>query len=347
MVAPKGRVVGTAHFSSTSQISLRLLDTREVVVDRGFFRDRIAAALTHRRRVVTDTDAYRLVHGEADLLPGLVVDRYGSVLVVQFLSQGMDRAREDVLGALKDLLQPTAVIARNDSSWRALENLPQERRVLDGTLDGPVEIRMNGLRWLVDPLGGQKTGIFLDQRENYPAVARHARGAGLDCFTCTGGFAIHMATNCATVEGVDSSEAALAAARANAELNGVANAKFREADVFDLLAAYAASRRTFDTVVLDPPGFAKNRQSVDAALRAYREINQRALRLLAPGGTLVTCSCSHHVSEADLLGVVAQAGLDVGRRLVVLERRTQALDHPVLLTVPETLYLKVLILRAP
>jgi 23S rRNA (cytosine1962-C5)-methyltransferase len=343
VVDGRGRVLGTAHHSDVSQIALRMLDAGTATVDRAFFADRIARAMAYRSRVVADTDAYRLVHGEADQLPGLVVDRYGQVLVVQLHSQGMDRAAADIVGALVHLLAPEAIVASNDSATRLLENLPRGREVVHGELAGPTEVRMNGLVWAVDPLAGQKTGLFLDQRENYVAVAKHARGVALDCFTCAGGFALHMAARCESVEGVDSSESAVATARANAERNGLANARFREADVFDLLPAYAASRRRFDTVVLDPPGFAKDRQSVEAALRAYREVNQRALRLLEPGGVLVTCSCSHHVSEADLLGVLAQAARDTERRLVLAERRTQAADHPVLLHVPETHYLKLIV----
>ena len=204
---------------------------------------------------------------------------------------------------------------------------------------------MNGLKLHADLLHGQKTGIFLDQRENYVAAAKYARGKALDCFTSTGGFALHMAPRCESVEAVDSSESVLRAARLNAEVNGISNVDLREADVFELLAGHAAARRRFDLVVLDPPAFAKARQNVEAAIRGYREINRRALELLSPGGILVTCSCSHHLSEAELLEIVASASLDTGRKLRVLERRMQAQDHPVLLTVPETLYLKCLILE--
>ena len=204
---------------------------------------------------------------------------------------------------------------------------------------------MNGLKLHADLLHGQKTGIFLDQRENYLAAARYARGRVLDCFTSTGGFALHLAARCESVEAVDSSEAALRVARLNCEANGIANVELREADVFELLAGYASARRRFDMVVLDPPAFAKSRQNLEAAVRGYREINRRALELLGPGGMLVTCSCSHHLSEATLLEIVASASLDTGKKLRVLERRMQAQDHPVLLTVPETLYLKCLILE--
>jgi 23S rRNA (cytosine1962-C5)-methyltransferase len=233
-------------------------------------------------------------------------------------------------------------VARNDVAVRTQENLPRETKVLYGEVPESVAIRMNGLIFHVDLVHGQKTGIFLDQRENYVAAARYARGRALDCFTSSGGFALHMAARCEQVEGVDSSERALATASANQAANGITNVRFREADVFDLLSGQAADKR-YDTIVLDPPAFAKSRKQLDRALGAYKEINLRALKMLSPGGVLVTCSCSHHVNEAELLGVVAQAALDARRTLRVLDRRTQAQDHPILLTVPETHYLKCLI----
>jgi 23S rRNA (cytosine1962-C5)-methyltransferase len=338
-----GRPLGTAHFSSASQIALRMLSPHAEEIGRGFFLRRIGAAMAHRDRVVRDTDAYRLVFGEADLLPGLVVDRYAEWLVVQTLDQGMDKARDVILDCLCELLAPRGIVARNDAAVRAKENLPLEAGVVRGEAPGRVAIRMNGLALSADLLGGQKTGIYLDQRENYLAAARYAHGRALDCFTSTGGFALHMAGRCESVEAVDSSGAALETARGNAAANAAGNIEFRQADAFDLLASYASARRRFGTVVLDPPAFAKSRRALDGAMRGYREINLRALRLLGPGGILAACSCSHHVSEAMLLEAVAQASLDAGRSLRVLERRTQAQDHPILLTVPETHYLKCLI----
>lgn len=343
VVGPRGQVLGTAHYSGASQIALRMLSRKVAEPDLAFYRDRIGGALALRRRWYPDEEAYRVVHAEADFLPGLVVDRYGPAVAVQFLSQGMDSAGPLIRAALTDLLEPRLIVARHDAAVRDLEKLPREKRVLDGVSEGPVTVRMNGLLWRVDLLEGQKTGVYLDQRENYMAAARLARGAALDCFTSTGGFALHLARRCPSVEAVDSSAQALASAQANAEANGITNVRFREADVFTLLAAYGTARRSFDTVVLDPPGFAKSKGSVEAALRGYREINQRALRLLGPGGVLVTCSCSQAVSEAALIEVLGQAGADAGRPLRILERRTQGLDHPVLLGVPETLYLKCVI----
>ncbi|MGQ9919056.1 MAG: class I SAM-dependent rRNA methyltransferase [Bryobacteraceae bacterium] len=342
----RGRFLGVAHFSSTSQIRLRLLSREDRPIDRAFFLERLRAALDLRTRLVTGSDAWRLVHGEADLLPALIVDHYAGHLSIQFLDQGMDRAAPLILECLLELLQPASVIARNDVPVRRLEQLPLEPRVLYGVPPPRIQVRMNGLSLLVDPLHGQKTGVFLDQRENYVAAARWARGRGLDLFTSTGGFALHAAPRCESIEAVDSSTASLELAAENARLNAIGNIEWREANAFDYLTGLNAARRQFDWIVLDPPAFAKSRSSLDSALRAYREINFKALKLLAPSGVLVTCSCSHHLSEAALLELVASASLSAGRTLRVLERRTQAADHPILLTVPETCYLKCLILQA-
>jgi 23S rRNA (cytosine1962-C5)-methyltransferase len=310
-----------------------------------FFARRIAAANEHRRNVVRDTDAYRVVHGEGDRLPALIVDRYGDYLVIQTLDQGMDAAKDWIITALVDLFSPRGIVARNDVAVRQHEQLPLETGIVFGEAPRELTVRMNGLALRADLLEGQKTGIFLDQRENYIAAARYAKGKALDCFTSTGGFALHIAAKCESVEAIDSSVVALATAEVNRQTNGIANVEFREADMFEVLAGYASARRAFSTVILDPPAFAKSRRNLEAAARGYKEINLRALRLLGPGGILVTCSCSHHLSEAMLLEIVAQAALDAGRELRVLERRTQAQDHPILLTVPETHYLKCLVLQ--
>ena len=342
---PRGRLLGTFHYSSSSQITLRQLSPKHEEIDREFFRSRIGKALEHRERVVRDASAYRLIYGEADGLPALVVDRYGDWLVLQTLNQGMDRAKDLILDVLTELIAPHGVVARNDGAVRKHENLPLVTEVLRGEIPPAVEVQMNGLTWGVDLIGGQKTGIYLDQRENYLAAARHAHGHALDCFTSTGGFALHLARTCDAVEAVDSSEHALATASANAQRNGLANIRWREADAFNVLTAFAQSGRRFDTVILDPPAFTKTRGAVEGAARGYKDINYRALRLMDSGGVLVTCSCSHHFSEAMMLETIAAAALDAGRTLRVLERRMQAADHPVLLTVPETLYLKCLILQ--
>lgn len=342
----RGRPLGTAHYSSASQITLRMLSEQVEAIDRAFFLRRLRAAEEHRCRVVHHSNAYRVVHGEADLLPALVVDRYADYLVVQTLNQGMDAAKAEIFSCLNEIFLPAGIVARNDVAVRAKEQLPLEAAVVSGDVPEFVPVQINGLTLRADLLRGQKTGIYLDQRENYLAAARYARGGRvLDAFTSTGGFALHLAGKCESIEGVDSSTAALATARTNAQANGIENTQFRESDVFDLLASYASGQRSFSMVVLDPPAFAKSRRSVEAAASGYKEINLRALRLLGPGGVLVTCSCSHHVSEAMLLEVVAQAALDARRKVRVLERRTQAQDHPILLTVPETHYLKCLILE--
>ena len=340
-----GRPLGTAHYSSTSQICLRLLSNRVEAIDRSFLRRRLQAALDLRRRLVSESEAYRLVHGEGDGLPGLVVDRYAGYLVFQALDQGMDRLTPELVSCLQELLEPTGIVARNDAAPRVKEDLALEVKVVAGEAPELVSVRMHGLTFHADLLGGQKTGMFLDQRENYLAAARYAHGRALDCFTSGGGFALHLASQCESVETADSSAAALRLARASRDASGITNVEFQETDVFELLARYTAAGRKFGTVVLDPPAFAKSRAGVEGAARGYKEINLRALRLLDPGGVLVTCSCSHHLSEAAFLEIVACASLDAGRTLRVLERRTQAADHPILLTVPETHYLKCLILE--
>lgn len=345
LVKSSRRTIGTGHYSSTSKITLRLLSRQAVEIDRPFFRQRLEAAKEYRGRVVSDSAAYRLCYSEGDLLPGLIVDRYGDYLSVQLLTQGMDRASGDILETLQELMQPKGIVLRNDSPSREHEGLTLETLVAAGEVPGEVQFDMNGLHLAADLVHGQKTGIFLDQRENYRAAARYAHGVALDCFTSTGGFALHMAPVCETIEAVDSSERALAAARNNAAANSIGNIRFREADVFDLLSGYAVTGRRYQTVVLDPPALAKSREAVTKAMRAYHDINFRALKLLAPGGVLVTCSCSHHVGEEMLIETVASAAREQGKTLRVLERRVQPADHPVLMSVPETLYLKCLIVQ--
>ena len=344
-VVSGSRTLGMAHFSAASLITLRLLSPRVEESERDFFAERLRRAFEYRLRTVSGSDAYRLVHAEADGLPALIVDKYDNYLVLQALNQGMDKATPLIVELLQELLRPAGILARNDAAVRAQEALPRESRVLSGFIPPWIDIFLNGLRWRVDLEHGMKTGVFLDQRENYLAAARHSRGTALDCFTSTGGFALHLASRCDRVLAVDSSEAALTAAQANADANGIANVVFEEADVFDFLANQTAAHHRFDTVALDPPAFAKSRAHVDAARRAYKEINRRALMLLNPGGTLISCSCSHHISEADLFEIIAEASLETKRPLRIVERRTQAADHPILLTVPETLYLKCLILE--
>lgn len=324
-----------------------MLSRRAELIDHTFLKEAIARAIAFRRRAVSNFNAYRVVYGEADLLPGLVVDRYAEYLAVQLLTQGMDRLEAQIIAVLNELLQPVGIIARNDVAVRAKEGLREEVRVLSGEIPETVHFEMNGLSLGTDLHKGQKTGVFLDQRENYPAIREWARRwncrRALDCFTGTGGFALHLASVCEQVQGVDSSSASLASARHNAEANHLTNLEWREADVLHYLPGLVSAGREFDVVVVDPPAFTKSRSALEGAIRGYKEVNLRALRLLRRGGLLVSCSCSHHMTEARLLEVVAEAALDAGRLLRVLERRTQAVDHPILLTVPETHYLKCLV----
>ena len=342
VIDARGHLIGVAHYSSASKITLRLLTAHPEPIDRAFFMRRLTAALAYRERIVERSTACRLVYSEGDRLPGLIVDRYGPFLVLQTLTQGMERSRDLVAQCLAELLRPAGILARNDASVRKLEGLELETVTLAGEVPPSASIEMNGLKLEADLAGGQKTGVYLDQRENYAASARYARGRVLDCFTSSGGFALHASSRADAVDAVDSSAKALAIGERNARANGVSNVRFLEADVFEFLAGI---ERKYSMVVLDPPAFAKSRKALDDAARGYKEINLRALRMLAPGGVLVTCSCSHHLSEAALLEIVAQAALDAGKTLRVLERRTQASDHPILLTVPETHYLKCLILE--
>jgi len=342
----RSRLVGRAFWSDRSQIALRFLTSRDEPVDRAFLTRRIRAAAEFRKSVVEDTDCWRIVYGEADLLPSLIVDRYGDVLVIQTLSQGTEKCKGQIVEILKEEFSPRGILERNDPKARVLEGLPQSVAVLHGEIPEELLATMNGITFRLDLRQGQKTGAFLDQRENYRAATQYLRGEVLDCFTYQGGFALHAARRASSVEAVDVSGEALAAARANAEANTARNVTFREGNVFDILKAYDQAGRRFDGVILDPPAFAKNRSALEGALRGYREINLRALRLLRPGGMLVTCSCSYHVSEARFGEMVWEASADVNQALRVVERRGSSRDHPVLLTVPETFYLKCLILKA-
>jgi 23S rRNA (cytosine1962-C5)-methyltransferase len=341
----RGRAVGQAFYSSRSEIALRLLTARDEAVDREWWRARLRAAAARRARVEPEAGAFRLVYSEGDLLPSLIVDRYGDVLVVQTLSQGSDALKSLFVELLVEEFAPRSIVERNDVRVRSLEGLPLQAGVLYGEEPGELEVAQHGVRFRVAPLGGQKTGAFLDQRENHLAARAHARGRALDCFTFNGGFALSIAGVCESVTGLDISAEAVAASRRNAELNGAANVEFREANVFDALHALESAGERFDTIVLDPPAFAKNRASVAAAARGYKEINLRALKMLEPGGHLVTCTCSYHMTEPLFLEVLAEAARDARRRVQIVERRTQAQDHPVLLGVPETLYLKCVVAR--
>lgn len=344
---PRGRFLGRAFFSSTSQISLRLLTTDECEpTNAAFFQERIRAAAQRRRTLPPDTESYRLVNAEGDGLPSIIVDRFGDVLVFQTLSQGADRLKSLLVEILKEEFHPRGIIERNDAGVRELEGLKLQCSVPFGTAPDELEYRENGIRFLAPLLGGQKTGSFLDQRENHALARRYARGRALDCFTYAGGFALHIAAACEQVLAIDSSAAAVELGRRNAQLNHIANVEFKEANVFDELKAFDQAQAKFDTIILDPPAFAKKRSNLESALRGYKEINLRAMKRLSPSGILVTCSCSQHVSEIDFLNMLADAAADARRPVAVREKRTQSSDHPFLLSMPETLYLKCVILQA-
>ena len=344
----RGNFIGQALYSDESQIALRFLTQSQEEIDRGWWRARIRDAAS-RRNIPADTNAYRLVYSEGDLLPSLIVDRYDDVLVLQTLSQGTESLKFLFAEILIEEFQPRAVIERNDARVRELEGLPLISATVYGEAPEELEIRQHGLRFVVSPGAGQKTGSFLDQRENRLAARAAAlttnRVRALDCFTFNGAFALHLASVCEEVIGIDISADAVAAANRNAQLNGFNNVEFREANVFDALREFEAGGERFDVIVLDPPAFAKNRASLKSALRGYKEINLRALKLLAPGGALITCTCSYHVSEDLFLEVLEQAAIDARRRVQIVEKRMQASDHPVLIGMPETYYLKCVIAR--
>ncbi len=342
----RGRFVGQALYSARSEISLRLLSLDTDEIDREWWRGRLKAAARRRQGVLPEANAYRLVYSEGDLLPSLIVDVYDDVLVLQTLSQATDVLKDMFVELLVEEFQPRAVIERNDVRVRQLEGLEMRAGVLYGDAPDELEITQHGVRFLVHPLGGQKTGSFLDQRENRLAARLLARGRALDCFTFNGAFALHLASACESVLGLDISAEAVRAAQRNAELNNARNVEFREANVFDALREMEEGGERFDTIVLDPPAFAKNRASVRAAARGYKEINLRALKLLNPNGVLITCSCSYHMSEQMFLEMIADAAKDARRRVQLVEKRMQASDHPVLFGVPETYYLKCAIARA-
>jgi 23S rRNA (cytosine1962-C5)-methyltransferase len=342
--SPRGQALGSALFSDRSQITLRMLTYGETIADEALVRRRIDAAIAFRESLAIDATAYRLVHGEADLLPSLIVDRYGDYVVVQALSQGMDRLLPVVVSALSARLGPRGILARNDPRARTLDGLEQRVDVLAGEVPDSVTITETGVQYDVDLRHGQKTGLFLDQRENRAAAAAYARGRMLDCFSYNGGFALVMGRRCDETIAFDVSEEAVARIRQNAARNNVA-VDARVGNVFDELRGLDRTGERFDTIVLDPPAFAKNKAAVTNARAGYKEINLRALKLLKPGGTLVTCSCSYNINEAAFAEIVYDASVDAQAHVTVVERRMQGRDHPVLLGVPETYYLKCFILR--
>lgn len=341
---PRGRTLGHALYSSRSLIAVRMIAYGEEPADPGLVRRRIESAAAFRETLAIDATAYRLVHGEADLLPSLIVDRYGDYLVVQALSQGMDRLLPFVVSVLNDLFRPLGILARNDPRARALEGLEQRVDIVAGEVPETVLVTELGVEYEVDLRRGQKTGLFLDQRENRAAAATYAAGRLLDCFSYNGGFALVLGRRCQETIAIDVSEDAVARVRQNAARNGIA-VDARVGNVFDELRGLERLGERFDTIVLDPPAFAKNKASVAKAHAGYKEINLRALKLLNPGGTLVTCSCSYNIGEAAFAEIVYEAAVDARVHVTVVEKRMQGRDHPVLLGVPETYYLKCFVLR--
>ena len=359
VVDPRGKSLGTALYSNSSQIAIRAISSDQFPAAEWpqRLRQRIRDAIAFRREVVRDSDAYRVVFSEADFLPGLIVDRYGDLLSLQILTQAMDPepVREGIVSTLVEELAPGAIFERVEPRIRELEKLPPRTDSLlwsrfGAAVPSQTDFTMNGLRFAFDAAAGQKTGAFLDQRENYAAAERHAHGRALDVFSYQGGFALHLNRRCESVTAVDISRPALEVAEKNWERNrdvfGKREIEFIEANAFDLLRDYADAGEKYDTIVLDPPAFAKGKSNVATATRGYKELNLRALKMLKPGGVLVTCSCSFHVSEAEFLEMLGSAAADAHRSVRILEKRTQSQDHPILLNVPETYYLKCVICQA-
>lgn len=350
----RGRKLGSALYSSSSQIAIRLLTSKLIAESQllPLLRERIDRAVKFRQQFVRDADSYRVVFSEADLLPGLILDKYNDVFSMQVQTQAFDRQdiREMLVEAVAEHFPGCSLCDRVDSHIRQLEQLPpRESQLLHGEKSATI-FTLNGVRFHFDGLEGQKTGAFLDQRENYAAAARYAHGEALDCFTYQGGFALHLARVCSKVTAVDSSRPALEVAEQNEQLNRESHTcgeiEWVEANAFDLLKDYSAAGQQYDTIVLDPPAFAKARRVVETAMRGYKELNLRAFKMLRPGGILATCSCSFHVTEGEFLEMLATAAADAGRRVSVIEERGAAMDHPALSGVPETSYLKCVICQA-
>jgi 23S rRNA (cytosine1962-C5)-methyltransferase len=343
----RGRPLGCALWSPTSEIALRFVDKNpQATLDAPWWRARIGEAIARRAPIARDATAYRLVHGEGDMCPSLICDRYDRWLVVQLMSAGVERYRTEIVEALSSLVAPLGILARNDVPLRVKEELSTTVELLAGDVPREIEVAEHGVRYLAAPWDGQKTGAFLDQRENRVAAGAHARGRALDCFSYHGSFALHLAARAEKVVALDVSAEALARAARNCELNGITNVELVEANAFEFLKAQQRSREHYDTIVLDPPAFAKTRASVPSAIRGYKEINLRAMRLLSRGGILLTASCSFHLTIPVFLDMLRAAATDSGRRLALREIRGQPLDHPGILTIPETAYLKSAVVEA-
>ena len=345
MLDRAGNGLGFAFYSRSSQIRLRVFSREGEPPTPELLRMRLAASVA-RRGVFEENAARRLIFGESDLLPGVVADLYGDILALQTLSRGADAIKPRIVEILREIVKPAGILERNDVRARLFEGLDDKRGVLWGRVPDEVEIMENGVRFIVDPLNGQKTGFFLDQRENRAVSEKIAHGKTLDCFTNSGGFALHFARRASTVLAVDISDDAIRQAERNRQINGLDNVDFHQANVFDFLRELERAGENFDTICLDPPAFAKNRKAAAGARNGYKEINLRALRLLRPEGILITSSCSYHMPEADFLSLIKEAAVDCRRYIQIMERRGQADDHPALAAMPETCYLKCFIIRA-
>ncbi|HEX3584729.1 MAG TPA: class I SAM-dependent rRNA methyltransferase [Candidatus Angelobacter sp.] len=352
VIGPKDKILGSAIYSSSSQIKLRLLGRETLRSEEELLQlvgQRLAEAIAYRAKVVKSSDACRLVFSEADRLPGLIVDRYNDVFTLQVLTQAwaVPERKQAIIEALKEFAGAENIVERADARIRELEQLPEMESLLVEGEKSRTVFTMNGVKFHYDALGGQKTGAFLDQRENYAAATQYAKGEALDVCTYQGGFALHLAQVCEKVTAVDISREVLEVAEQNEQLNAPANMseiEWIEGNAFDLMKDYASAGKQYDAIVLDPPAFAKSKKHLESALRGYKELNLRALKMLRPGGVLVTCSCSFAVSENDFLSMLTEAAQDAHRSVRILEKRTQAMDHPILLGIPETYYLKCLIL---
>jgi 23S rRNA (cytosine1962-C5)-methyltransferase len=343
----RGRPLGCALWSPSSEISLRLLDRDPAArLDRAWWHERLARAAARRSPLGGAATAYRVVHGEADGCPSLICDRYDRWVVVQLMSAGLEHFRDDIIASLTEILSPLGILARNDVPLRVKEGLSTTIELIAGDVPREIEVLEHGVRYLAAPWDGQKTGAFLDQRENRVAAGERARGRALDCFSYHGSFALHLARRADQVIALDVSHDALERAAKNAALNELENIDLVETNAFEYLKAEQRARHRFDTIVLDPPAFAKTRASLPSAIRGYKEINLRAMRLLSTGGMLLTASCSFHLTMPHFLEMLRAAAADAGRRLALRELRGQPLDHPEVLSIPETGYLKSALIEA-
>ena len=348
LVDKKGTFLGIGYVNPNSLISIRILTREKEEIDESFFKRRITDALEYRKRFIKDTNSFRAVYSEGDLLPGLIVDKYDECLSIQFLTLGMDSRQGLIIKVLDEIFSPSVIVVRNDSSVRLLEGLTLEKKIVKGNLDKLPVMRDEGLMFEIDPMAGQKTGFFLDQRENRKAFAKlvNGKGAGLDLFSYTGAWAIHLGAKGAHVTGVDDSTDAVKQAERNASLNNLSErCVFKKANAFDFVKAEAATKKTYDFVSLDPPAFVKSKARIKEAIKGYREINSLAMRVLKKGGLLATCSCSYHIDKAAFFDILRGAGRDAGRLFRVIETRSQAKDHPALLSMPETEYLKCVMME--